>query len=283
MNTTASIPRAYPAFRFLACLLVTCLCASATAGIVYVNKNAPGPAHDGTNWSTAFLTVQAGSDAAVSGDEVWVAKSSPAATAYVENVTLKNGVSLYGGFAGVETERSQRNVALNLTVVSSPSTGNVVILADVNQTTIDGFTLRNGMVGVDVASGTVTVSNCTISGNTNGISMPFGTATVTNCTISDNAYDGLWLYQGKATLSNCVISGNDNGVYVNYSSASLYNCTITGNSADGVGLYAGTATVSNCIISKNSDGVYVESGTAMVTNCTISGNRDGVFVEYDTA
>ena len=38
MNTTASIPRAYPAFRFLTCLLVTCLCASATAGVVYVNR-----------------------------------------------------------------------------------------------------------------------------------------------------------------------------------------------------------------------------------------------------
>jgi hypothetical protein len=88
-----------------ACFALALIAAAACAKTVYVNKNTPGPAHDGATWATACLTVQAGIDAAVSGDELWVAASAPAAPAYMENVTLKAGVPLYGGFAGAETVR----------------------------------------------------------------------------------------------------------------------------------------------------------------------------------
>ncbi len=36
--------------------------------------------------------------------EIWVA-----AATYVQPITLKSGVALYGGFAGTETAREQRN------------------------------------------------------------------------------------------------------------------------------------------------------------------------------
>ena len=64
------------------------------AGTIYVSR-VGNDANDGFSWATAKLTVQAGLNAAVSGDQLWVA-----AGIYVERITLKAGVALYGGFAG---------------------------------------------------------------------------------------------------------------------------------------------------------------------------------------
>jgi len=41
----------------------------------YVDRNAPGPLHDGKTLLTAFLTIQEGIDAAQNGDAVWVNKA----------------------------------------------------------------------------------------------------------------------------------------------------------------------------------------------------------------
>lgn len=68
---------------------------NANATTIYVNQAAPGPTHDGTTWDTAFITVKAGTDVAVSGDEVWVAKGT-----YIERITLKDAVALYAVLSG---------------------------------------------------------------------------------------------------------------------------------------------------------------------------------------
>ena len=74
------------------------------AASIYVKQDSPndGPGND---WDHACHTVTAGLAAAISGDEVWVAKG-----VYVERITLKDGVALYGGFAGTETARDQRDL-----------------------------------------------------------------------------------------------------------------------------------------------------------------------------
>jgi len=53
--------------------------------------------------------------------KVWVAAGT-----YVENITLKSGVALYGGFAGNETDLSQRNWAANKTILDGNQSGSVV-------------------------------------------------------------------------------------------------------------------------------------------------------------
>jgi hypothetical protein len=250
----------------------------AQAKVVYVNKNAPGPTQDGASWATAFTTVQAGINAAVSGDEVWVAKSTPAAEAYVENVTTKENVALYGGFSGTETERSQRNWKTNVTTIASPSIFDDVVTSYVQGAILDGFSIRDGDVGVLVDSGTATVTNCAISANEIGVFVYIGPATLMNCTISGNSYQGVWVDEGTATVTNCAISGNAAGVTVSSGTATVSNCTISSNTEEGVFVDYGTATVSNCAISVNNRyGIYVGSnGTATVTNSIVSFNGEGV-------
>src|SRR4051794_31523633 len=92
--------------------------------IIYVNKNALG-ANDGTSWADAYTNVQEAL-AATSVGEIWVAKGTyypDEGTGIANNdrtasFNLKNNVALYGGFAGTETGRSQRNWKTNVTVFS---------------------------------------------------------------------------------------------------------------------------------------------------------------------
>ena len=121
-------------------LLVLAAVAPLQAATIYVST-AGNDANDGLSWSTAKRTVQTGLNAAASGDQVWVAAGT-----YVQCVTLKAGVALYGGFAGGETSLSQRNWTTHVTILDGNQAGSVVTspAGAMASTRIDGFTIRNG-------------------------------------------------------------------------------------------------------------------------------------------
>jgi hypothetical protein len=138
---------------FLLCTL------SVAAKTLHVHGNLnTDPPPDGLTWATAFNTVQAGIDAAQPGDEVWVA-----ATNYFENLTLKAGVALYGGFRGDETALDQRSWAQQVTILDGRQSNSVVIIQEgaTNTTRIDGFTIRNGLA---LAGGGIYCSNASSQG-----------------------------------------------------------------------------------------------------------------------
>lgn len=132
----------------LSLLIAALLCALPHArATVYVRSDAPGPVHDGASWPTAFQALQDGISAAGSGEEVWVA-----AGVYAGPITLMPGVSLMGGFTGVETFYHQRNWTLHPTVIDGGGAALAVVLPSVApgapRARIDGFTIRNGVVGL---------------------------------------------------------------------------------------------------------------------------------------
>ena len=89
----------------------------------------------------AASTVQSAIDAAAAGDEVWVAEGT-----YLENCTLKDGVSLFGGFAGNETSLSERDWNAHRTILDGGAAPGSVIYVPYSPSaaTIDGFTIQNG-------------------------------------------------------------------------------------------------------------------------------------------
>jgi hypothetical protein len=146
---------------------------------------------------------------------------------------LKNGVAIYGGFAGTETALSQRNLKINATILSgdidkdNTITNNayhVTTASATNSTAvIDGFTITGGNAsdnggGMLNNSGSPIISNCTFSGNRAALG------------------GGLYNNTASPTITNCIFSGNAatdrGGAMCNgFSSLSLINCTISGNAA----------------------------------------------------
>ena len=133
-----------------------------TTNIIYVDSSAAG-ADDGSTWADAYVNLQDGLSAAVSGDQVWVAagtyKPDQGVGRTVGSRTesfdlIVGGVAVYGGFAGGETSVSQRDWQSNVTILSgdintvSVSTDNsyrVINAQNLNSSSIlDGFTICDG-------------------------------------------------------------------------------------------------------------------------------------------
>src|SRR5258708_2529493 len=142
---------------------------TAGANVIYVSCNAAGSG-DGLSWPTAFTNVQQGVNLAAPTDQVWVA-----AGVYLEQITIKDGVALFGGFAGTETALAQRNWKTNATILDGSGAGTVVTVTNTSSsaTRLDGFTIRNGKgtLGGGIYCGTHStpvIANNTISQNTAG-------------------------------------------------------------------------------------------------------------------
>lgn len=236
----------------------------ASAKIIYVSTIG-NDANDGLSWATAKLTVSAGLTTAATGDQVWVAAGT-----YVENITLKADVSLYGGFAGSETSLSQRNWAINKTILDGNKTGSVVTSpAEAAFTTrIDGFTIRNGISssggGIRCLNSSPTIANNTISGNR-----------------ADDTGGGVYCASTSSPLiANNTIRGNiatyGGGIFCSGSSPKIVNNTITGNNARtyGGGIFCSFCSpmIHNTIIAFNSPGIYILSGSPVFNHNCVYGN-----------
>ncbi|HRZ79216.1 MAG TPA: hypothetical protein P5044_04345 [bacterium] len=104
------------------------------ANIIYVNEFTEGP-ENGTSWKNAFMDLQPALDAAAPGTQIWVAYGTYKPTSVhglveeedfydveefnrYKHFRMKNGVEIYGGFAGTETELSQRDMEAQETILS---------------------------------------------------------------------------------------------------------------------------------------------------------------------
>ena len=276
---------------FLATLLMLPTTA-ANAAVWYVTPGGAGE-RSGTSWDTACGTLQAAVDKAASGDEIWVKAGSYTGTGDTGVVTLKSGVTLYGGFTGAETARDDRNYTDNVTIINGEDTRRCVYA--ISGGAVDGFTMTGGKTTSSSTGGTNgggmfggTATNCVFTYNTasDGAGLYQGTAVNCSFTFNTASSEGGGMYQGTATKSifrnNTAQFGGGmyQGTAINslfilnssthicgglYQSTSV-NCTVAYNSSDnaGSGLRDGTAT--NCIIWGNTGGSQV-SGTIVTYSC----------------
>ncbi|QNA44166.1 Ig-like domain-containing protein [Lacibacter sediminis] len=130
--------------------------------VMYVSKNVTGFIQDGNSWATAFKTLQ-DALANVNGctRQIWIAKGTyypdegVGAINNDRNATfsLKEGVSIYGGFSGIETSIDQRNLTLNKTVLSGDidqnDNGGIASQANNSYHVVDGSNARNAPITID--------------------------------------------------------------------------------------------------------------------------------------
>ena len=281
-------PRKRRGMWFIAALLIatyfSSVLAIAPAGavaptILYVNASVGSPGN-GSSWAMAYANVQDALTFANSNSgtqyEIWVAQGDYKPTTGVDRTisfAFPSNVSAYGGFAGTEAARVDRDPAANVTILdgdigtSGSNTDNtyrvVTFGAGVsNANVLDGFTIENGNANEPF-----------------NINNPFAQ-------IADSGA-GIYISGSVApTLSNLEIMSNraDNvggGLYSNNSSPWADHLFVHGNTAPtggGVATSLGAPWFQNTIISGNTashgGGLYVADGNSFrLVNGIISGNR----------
>jgi uncharacterized repeat protein (TIGR01451 family) len=147
---------------------------------VYVNATATG-ANNGRTWADAYNDLQPALTSVISGQELWVAAGEyyamPPGGNRLVSFQLRNGVALYGGFGGGETDRSQRNASVHPTVLHGqpdktilPSE-HVVNGSGVDASAVlDGFRVTDGYAlssggGLFIVGGSPTIRNTRFDGN----------------------------------------------------------------------------------------------------------------------
>ncbi|HOC69366.1 MAG TPA: choice-of-anchor Q domain-containing protein [Candidatus Hydrogenedentes bacterium] len=222
-------------------------------GIWYVDVDNTSGVYDGLTWETAFVAVQQGSVAAVdTGGEVWVAEGI-----YCPPVTMFPGVHLYGGFAGNETARDQRDWNAHPTVISGGMPG----VTSADNATLDGFQITAGIPGMTIDSGMPVIRNCVFSDNV-AVGEPAGPPSMGS--YGNGAPGGsatnwaLVISGGAPVLENCIFSDNGavgapggNGIGSGWCVAFSGG---TGGSAGGGGVQitsSGAGTFINCVFHDN--------------------------------
>ena len=134
--------------------------ADPTPCIRYVDIDSSASSPDGLSWTTAFTDLQQGIDNAFDVVqwaiepqvcEIWVAEGTYAIYfTTTQTVKMRADVQLYGGFAGDETERAQRNWGAHETILdgcysvcSADWRVNNVVIGS-NYAALDGFTVTHG-------------------------------------------------------------------------------------------------------------------------------------------
>ncbi len=181
----------------------------------YVKPTGTG---DGSSWANASADLQGMIYASAAGDEVWVAAGTYKPAAYPTGCTgcssnrdyafhLKNGVKLYGSFAGTETAVSQRNISANPTILSGDFNGNDVVTGSGSTLSITGNTENALHVVLSISDDATTIlDGFTVSGGSSTVIS--GSITVESILVFKNNGVGMCNRFSYPTISNVIFSGN---------------------------------------------------------------------------
>ena len=153
-------------FSVRRCLPVGLVCIASVChgqSVWHVDADAVGGG-DGAAWGSAFDDLQSALGVAADGDEIWIAAGlyTPSPTDADASFVMIDGVSLFGGFAGDETQRDQRDPSIHVVRLSGDigqdDTFNPYLINSANSghiidagvgTVIDGFTIEYGAYGCE--------------------------------------------------------------------------------------------------------------------------------------
>ena len=268
-------------------------------GPIFVDIEAAGN-NDGSSWEDAYIDLQKALAIAEPGDVIWVASGT-----YIpgqnrdSTFQLPNGTSLYGGFSGIETSRTESNPGINVTILSGDIAGddndiirsleptraeNCYHVVTVNST--DAVTVLGGFV--------IMGGNANGLGNLNkggGIFNQSENLTVTNCSISRNSSSsnggGMFNSSSKPTVIDCEFSSNSTGdggggMANADSDPTVINCIFSGNSGKNGGAILNYLkshpTLDDCTfvgnsVDDNGGAIFNSQSNPLITRCRFIRNR----------
>ncbi|MGV3526621.1 MAG: hypothetical protein ACO1RX_20555 [Candidatus Sericytochromatia bacterium] len=264
---------------------------------LYVNDNATGN-NNGSSWTDAYTSLQTALAAAGPGDEIWVAEGTytPHASDSSVSFVMKEDVAIYGGFAGTETELSERSPSLSdfVSVLSGDLSGNddpmtpgttrnenaYHVVKGANNAILDGFTIQDGnargSANADKSGGGMynnavspTLSNVILDSNTanqngGGMYNTSASPSLTQVTLSNNSSNnaggGIYNQASSPILTQVRFSHNETG----YTGGGMYESIGSSSSLTDVDFDTNLA-------QQHGGGIYT-SGNATLTNVTFVEN-----------
>ncbi|MBI4557343.1 MAG: right-handed parallel beta-helix repeat-containing protein, partial [Candidatus Hydrogenedentes bacterium] len=298
---------------------------TATARVWYVDKDNELGLEDGESWFTAFTAVQPAIEAAYGvyttqneRQELWVAegiydevrvslvdadeRDGTSEMVDTGSIVMREGVDLYGGFAGTEAAREQRDWKTHFTVLDGSRTRGdkaaLHVLLGANEVALDGFIVVGGDAneGAWLATGiggglynnatAFAINHCKFGENKayygGGAiaNRPEGGVVVTDCTFEDNA--GAISSYGTAQISRCNFASNSPGAIGATGTVTLEGCSFRGNntptgSGGAAAFWQALVMIRDCSFFDNSavtaGAVLFSNGTGgEVINCLFSQN-----------
>jgi predicted outer membrane repeat protein len=190
---------------------------------------------------------------------------------------MVQGVEIYGGFEGMESSLSEREIESSLTVLHGQDT--VIVINGANGAILNGFTVTGGReTGMRNTGVSPLVVDCIFesNGSTEGSfggaiqNLDNANAYISSSAFTDNHMSAIYNEDSSPTINNCSFYGNSSdsgGAIVNRGQNSrtyIVNTLFDGNSASLNGGAISNASsdpqIENCIFSNNSAG---ESGGAV--------------------
>jgi hypothetical protein len=218
------------------------------ANVRYVNVNNTSGGHDGLSWATAFQTIQAAIEAASIYGEVWIAEGTYTGSG-LQVVETREGVDLYGGFAGTESSRDERDVQAHPTIIDGQDYRRGILCEQ--DATIDGLVITHGSQypqsdtmggGLFVHAAVANVAQCVFMYNEGwgGAQIISAGAWFSGCSFFDNSYSsggGVSAAFSILYLYDCRFEGNESyqggAIYAFESSLGIYGNVIARNSTHG--------------------------------------------------
>lgn len=204
------------------CLLLFVFFPFTYSATYYVDNNQLDDSGSGISWAAAKKTITAALSVAFeSGDQIFVREGT-----YSESDLLMNqGLSVYGGFNGTETELSDRDYILNRTVLQKSGSTTFTAISG----RLDGFDLINYDKVLNEDSQYTVFANCRIFGN---VTIGDIGGTLYNCLIYGNNSNAELHILSGATVQSCTITNNDYLLLRVDSSSTFTNTIYSGNGGE---------------------------------------------------
>ncbi|MEG1643674.1 MAG: sialate O-acetylesterase, partial [Bacteroidales bacterium] len=259
------------------------------SSVIYVDGDAVSSG-DGKSWASAKKSLSEAITSAPSGGEIWI-KGSTNGIQYnnAGQINISSGLSIYGGFAGDETNLVGRDAKKNRVIVKQINTTanatNRVFNITADNVTIDGITITGGKCdgttnstggGAMIVNGqNFHLNNCVVEDNsaTAGVGglmlINSAGAKVENTIFSSNwsGWCGFAANIGTTTVSNCLFYNN--GCQWSGATISVMDAAAT------INVYNSTfiKSVSTNAPSDQACAIYSDKGSINIFNSVLLGNN----------